>query len=130
VLFNLRSRVVIDALIVGITTQDLHLAKKKTWTRKIVLVTDGESPVELEDWEVTVKRMNDLGVSLTVVYVECYFLPDPCLTHLNYRGVDFDDEEYGFVEEDKSIVKVGIRLLFPPACTHIHPILICITERK
>ena len=61
------SRVAIDALIVGIETQDRFLGNKKTWTRKIVLLTDGENPMEIEDWEATVKKMNELDISLAVV---------------------------------------------------------------
>ena len=57
----------IDALIVAIETQDRFLGNKKTWTRKIVILTDGENPMEIEDCEATVKKMNDLGISLTVV---------------------------------------------------------------
>lgn len=57
----------IDALIVGIETQDIYLDKKRTWTRKIVIVTDGQSPMEIEDWEATVKKMNALAISLTVM---------------------------------------------------------------
>ena len=59
----------IDALIVGVETQGRYLANKKTWTRKIVIVTDGESPIEVEDWEATVQKMDSLNISLTVVYV-------------------------------------------------------------
>ncbi|KAF9242344.1 SPOC domain-like protein [Melanogaster broomeanus] len=77
----------IDALIVGIETQDVYLEKKRTWTRKVVLVTDGESPMEIEDWEATVKKMASLNIFLTVV------------------GVDFDDEELQYHEEDKSAMK-------------------------
>jgi hypothetical protein len=58
----------IDALIVGIETQAQYLAKKASWTRKIVLVTDAESPIEIEDWEATVKKMDALNISLTIVY--------------------------------------------------------------
>lgn len=59
--------IAIDALIVGIETQNRHLANKKTWTRKIVLLTDGENPIELEDWEATVEKMNAFEVSLSVM---------------------------------------------------------------
>jgi len=59
----------IDALIVGVETQGRYLASKKTWTRRVVIVTDGESPIEVEDWEATVLKMDSLNVSLTVVYV-------------------------------------------------------------
>ncbi|KAG2345381.1 SPOC domain-like protein [Suillus weaverae] len=78
----------IDALIVGIETQDIYLNKRRTWTRKIVIVTDGQSPMEIEDWEATVKKMNSNAISLTVI------------------GVDFDDDEFPFHEEDKSTIKV------------------------
>ena len=57
----------IDGLIVGIETQDVYLDKKRTWTRKIVLVTDGESPMEIEEWEAIAKKMSNLNISLTVV---------------------------------------------------------------
>ena len=57
----------VDAIIVGIETQDRHLASKKTWTRRMVLLTDGESPIEIEDWEETAKKMNDLKIIFTVM---------------------------------------------------------------
>lgn len=59
----------IDALIVGIETQDRYLGNKKTWTRRQVLITDGENPMEVEDWEATVGKMNDLKIKLVVMYV-------------------------------------------------------------
>ncbi|KAI6153115.1 SPOC domain-like protein [Pisolithus tinctorius] len=77
----------IDGLIVGIETQDNYLQRKPTWTRKIVIVTDGASPLEIEDWEATVRRMSILAVSLTIV------------------GVDFDDDELPYREEDKPAIK-------------------------
>ncbi|KAH8120739.1 SPOC domain-like protein [Phellopilus nigrolimitatus] len=77
----------VDAIIVGIETQDKYLGKKKTWTRRMVLLTDGENPIEVEDWELTVKKMNDLQIITSII------------------GIDFDDEEFGFEEEDKSNIK-------------------------
>ena len=53
----------------AIETQDQFLHNKKTWTRKIVILTDGENPMEVEDWEATVKKMNALNIGLTVVSV-------------------------------------------------------------
>ncbi|OJT04950.1 ATP-dependent DNA helicase II subunit 2 [Trametes pubescens] len=75
----------IDALIVAIETQDRELATKKTWTRKICILTDGENPIEVEDWEATANKMNALNIQFTVV------------------GVDFDDDD--FQQEDKSKMK-------------------------
>lgn len=65
--YDISFSVAIDALIVGIETQDIYLNKKRTWTRKIVIVTDGQSPMEIEDWEATVKKMNSLEISLTIM---------------------------------------------------------------
>ncbi|KIJ23946.1 hypothetical protein M422DRAFT_275388 [Sphaerobolus stellatus SS14] len=53
----------------------------------MALLTDGESPMEIEDWEETAKQMNDKEIQLSIV------------------GVDFDDDEMPFREEDKSDVK-------------------------
>ncbi|KAI6028982.1 SPOC domain-like protein [Pisolithus marmoratus] len=88
----------IDALIVGIETQDNYLERKRTWTRKIVIITDGASPLEVEDWEATVKRMTSLTISLTVV------------------GVDFDDDELPYHEEDKPAIKRANENFLCPTC--------------
>ncbi|KAF5382804.1 hypothetical protein D9757_007263 [Collybiopsis confluens] len=76
----------IDAIIVGVESQNKYLGKK-TWTRKVVLVTDGEGPIELEDWEATAQKMNELNIGFTVV------------------GVDFDDEDYGYIQKEKLHIK-------------------------
>jgi len=39
------------------------------------MVTDGESPIEVEDWEATVAKMDGLDVSLTIVFVAYLSLP-------------------------------------------------------
>ncbi|TFK19905.1 SPOC domain-like protein [Coprinopsis marcescibilis] len=74
----------LDALIVALETQGRYLASKKSWTRKVFLVTDGEGPVEAEDWQDIVKKMQQHDVFLTIV------------------GVDFDDPELGYEYPDKS----------------------------
>ncbi|KAF9259906.1 ku80-like protein [Marasmius fiardii PR-910] len=75
----------LDALIVGLETQSRYLGKKN-WTRKIYLITDGEGPIELEDWEMTVDKMNQWNVLTSIV------------------GVDFDqdDDDYHFIQEEKT----------------------------
>ncbi|QRW05625.1 ATP-dependent DNA helicase II subunit 2, related protein [Ceratobasidium sp. AG-Ba] len=77
----------INGIIVAIQTQSEYLAKKPSWTRRMVLVTDGETPLEIEDWEATVDKINELAINMTIV------------------GVDFDDEDFPFVEPNKSNVK-------------------------
>ena len=95
----------IDALIVAIETQDRLLEKKKTWTRKIVLLTDVESPMEIGDWEATTSKMNALNISLTVVFV-FVFIRRPLIANVAFSGVDFDDDDFPFEEENKSEIKV------------------------
>lgn len=59
--------IAIDALIVAIQTQDAFLGNKKTWTRKIAIVTNGHGAIEQEDWELTVDKINSLDIQLTVL---------------------------------------------------------------
>ncbi len=89
----------------AVETQDKYLHNKKTWTRKIVILTDGENPMEVEDWEATVKKMNDLNIGLTVVCV----IPSHVFAQRSrsHRGVDFDDDDFPFHEEDKGHIKVS-----------------------
>ncbi|EJD55401.1 SPOC domain-like protein [Auricularia subglabra TFB-10046 SS5] len=77
----------IDAIIVAIETQEQALSTKRSWTRKMIVITDAEAPMELEEWEATVSKINDYGVRTLIV------------------GVDFDDEEFGVQEENKSTIK-------------------------
>ncbi len=48
-------------------TQAKYLISKKTWTRKMVLLTDGESPIEIEDWEATAGKMNERNIRFAIV---------------------------------------------------------------
>ncbi|THU87767.1 SPOC domain-like protein [Dendrothele bispora CBS 962.96] len=79
----------IDGLIVATETQQEELQKKKTWSRKVSLITDGQNIIELEDWEATANKLSILDVSFLVI------------------GVDFDsdDPEYEYQEPEKSNIK-------------------------
>ncbi|KAH8894770.1 SPOC domain-like protein [Thozetella sp. PMI_491] len=57
--------------------------KKLKYNRKIVLVTDGREPIDADAVEEVSQKINEEGVELTVI------------------GVDFDDADYGFKEENK-----------------------------
>ena len=59
----------IDGLIVGIQTQEEYLVKKRTWTRKMVLITDGENPVITSDWQDTASKLDELEIKLAIVSV-------------------------------------------------------------
>ncbi|KAH8830040.1 ku80-like protein [Flagelloscypha sp. PMI_526] len=77
-----------DALIVAIQTQADFLGTKKTWTRRIILITDGETPMELEDWHLTTDKLVQDQVHTVII------------------GVNFDEmDEDGFKEQDKSTIK-------------------------
>ncbi|GAA5821247.1 hypothetical protein JCM11251_004533 [Rhodosporidiobolus azoricus] len=76
-----------SGLILGIETLDMHPQIAKYATKEIVLITDGENEIDWDGLGSTVRQMNAKGMSLTVV------------------GMDFDDEELGYVEENKSDIK-------------------------
>ena len=44
-----------------------HLASKPTWTRKMVLVTDGESLMDTNDWEETANKIKELKIKLAIL---------------------------------------------------------------
>ncbi|KAL4254498.1 ATP-dependent DNA helicase II subunit 2 [Abortiporus biennis] len=90
----------VDAIIVGVETQDRYLGKKK-WARRIVMITDGENPIEIEDWEATIAKMNQLKIKLSIV------------------GVDFDDDEMPFHEDDKSNFKRANEEFFHMFASHL-----------
>ncbi|KAL8286523.1 hypothetical protein RQP46_004540 [Phenoliferia psychrophenolica] len=62
-------------------------AKSRNYKKEIVLLTDGESKSDWDAWEGTISRMQENKITLTVI------------------GMNFDDEEAGIVDEDKSEIK-------------------------
>ncbi|KAJ3486385.1 hypothetical protein NLG97_g6627 [Lecanicillium saksenae] len=76
----------ISAIVVAVDMIDTF-TKKLKWNRKIVMITDAQSAIDPDDIGDIAHKMNDSNISLTVL------------------GVDFDDPEYGFKEEDKSSTK-------------------------
>ena len=57
----------IDALIVGIEAQEQLFSKKPSYRRRIVLVTDGENPIEIEDWKATVRKLQDTNTKVAIM---------------------------------------------------------------
>lgn len=97
-----------DAIIVAIEAQEAHLERKRTWTRKLVLITDAERPMELEEWEAIASKINEYAVSTLIVYAsDTEFRARRRSLICAHSGVDFDSEEFGFHEEDKSKMKVN-----------------------
>ena len=67
--FSLRmnSWAALDGLIVALQSQEKFLNGKKTWTRKLVLVTDGENEMQTEGWKETAEKMNEWEVITSIV---------------------------------------------------------------
>ncbi|GJC86472.1 ATP-dependent DNA helicase II subunit 2 [Colletotrichum liriopes] len=61
--------------------------KKLKYKRRVYLITDGLAPIDGDDVDSIAKKINHDGIELIVL------------------GVDFDDAEYGFKEEDKPSIK-------------------------
>lgn len=73
------------------------------------MITDGENPIELDEWETTARKMDSLDIIATIMYVFRNFFLLWCFrTNRCHSGIDFDDEEFGYEEEDKSDIKVDI----------------------
>ncbi|CAG8576643.1 10731_t:CDS:2 [Acaulospora colombiana] len=77
---------VLDVLNLALGMINMHCRTLK-YTKKIYLLTNGESPVNQSDYEALVEQINSSNVELNVL------------------GVDFDDEELGFFEDNKSSTK-------------------------
>ncbi|POS80077.1 Ku70/Ku80 N-terminal alpha/beta domain-containing protein [Diaporthe helianthi] len=75
------SAIIVAAEMIG------ELTKKLKYTRRIYLITDGQGPMDEDDVEEISSRLNELQIELVVL------------------GVDFDDPEFGFKEEDKPQIK-------------------------
>ncbi|EFY93891.1 Ku70/Ku80 domain & Ku-core domain containing protein [Metarhizium acridum CQMa 102] len=78
----------VSAIVVAVDLIDTF-TKKLKWVRKIVLVTDGQGEMDADGIEDIAKKINDSGIKLTVL------------------GVDFDNPQYGFKEEDKPPTKAA-----------------------
>ncbi len=73
----------LSAVIIAVDMITKH-CKRLKYTKKIVLVTNGSGPIDDDDIESVAKEIKDNDIELVVL------------------GIDFDDAEYGFKEEDKS----------------------------
>ncbi|KAI2626565.1 ATP-dependent DNA helicase II subunit 2 [Hypoxylon sp. NC1633] len=76
----------ISAIVIAIEMIE-NFTKKLKYKRQIVLVTDGEGCVDPDDLDEISSKIKGCGIELVVL------------------GIDFDDAEFGFKEEDKSSQK-------------------------
>nr|ABW87766.1 ATP-dependent DNA helicase II [Cryphonectria parasitica] len=80
-----------DAMSAVVVASEMIVAftKQNKWDRKVYLVTDGMGAIDDDGIDDIANRLNDIGIAFTII------------------GVDFDDPEYGFKEEDKSSLKAS-----------------------
>ncbi|KAK3375321.1 SPOC like C-terminal domain-containing protein [Podospora didyma] len=76
----------ISAVVVALAMINEY-TKKLKYNRRIILVTNGESAIDGDQIEEVAFQLNESNIELIVI------------------GVDFDDADYGFKEEDKSSAK-------------------------
>jgi len=105
-----------SAAILGLETLDADATLKNYAVKEVCLLTDGEHYINWDGARSAASQMNAVNIGLTVMCV-----PSPRRHSLSRRqaeltlhlsrnsGVDFDDEEIGFVEENKSEIKVRTR---------------------
>jgi ATP-dependent DNA helicase 2 subunit 2 len=77
---------------------------KLQYTRKIYVVTDGTGYLDTSDLEDMVEKLKELKIEITLLQVFWTRKLHPG-ANMN-RGVDFDDPESGYKEEDKDPDKV------------------------
>ncbi|GAA5905289.1 uncharacterized protein JCM6883_006349 [Sporobolomyces salmoneus] len=75
------------ALMAAIETLEAQGSINKYATKEIFILTDGESTTDWDEWKSTVQGLKARGMAVKVI------------------GVNFDDEEMEYVEEDKSETK-------------------------
>lgn len=87
----------VSAIIVAIQMISRQCRKLK-YTRRIVVVTDARTQVETEDLGQITSKLKEDDIELVIL------------------GVDFDDAEFGFKEEDKDPVKASNEAILQQLC--------------
>jgi ATP-dependent DNA helicase 2 subunit 2 len=93
-----RLRLAMSALIVGLDLI-MKYCRHLKYIKNIILITDGRG---VTDWS----QVDDIAEQINREHIKLSILLPPTTAHPNSRGIDFDDPEYGFKEEDKSVTKV------------------------
>lgn len=97
VVSNTQSGDAMSALIIAVQ-MIVKQCKKLQYVRKIVLVTDARAPMDTDQNSEIVKKLKEDKIELVVL------------------GVDFDDPDFPFKEEDKDEVKAGNEVMLRQLC--------------
>jgi ATP-dependent DNA helicase 2 subunit 2 len=87
----------VSAIVIAIQMIERQCRKLK-YTRRIVLITDGKTPMDAADLGHITTKLKEDGTELVVL------------------GVDFDDAEFGFKEEAKDTVKASNEAILQQLC--------------
>lgn len=90
---NVQGADAMSALIIAIQLISTH-CKQLKYVKRIILVTNGEHPMDTDDLDALVVKLKEDGIELAVL------------------GPDFDDADYNFKEEDKSKTKTANEAAF------------------
>jgi ATP-dependent DNA helicase 2 subunit 2 len=88
----------VSAIIIAIQMIERQCRKLK-YTRRIVLVTDARTQMETADLGQITSKLKEEGIELVVL------------------GVDFDDAEFGFKEEEKDSIKASNEAILQQLCS-------------
>lgn len=75
----------------------------------MIVITDGENAIETANYKQIIETMNANEVMTSVVYVASHMRSIFLFT---CRGVDFDDPEFGYQEDNKSNTKASYFSLY------------------
>lgn len=85
---------VVSALAVAVQLMDSATANKAgkplKYDRRIIIVTDGRGDMDTDDLDAIASKIKDEEAPIEITLL----------------GVDFDDSDYGYKEEDKNVTKV------------------------
>lgn len=87
----------VSAIIIAIQ-MIVRQCKKLKYTRRIVLVTDAKMPMDTTDLPQVTSKLKEDDIELVIL------------------GVDFDDAEYGYKEEDKPSIKLNNEAILQQLC--------------
>jgi ATP-dependent DNA helicase 2 subunit 2 len=90
--------IALSALVIGIDVI-MKYCKHLKYIKNIVMITDGNGATDWSEVDDIAQQINEQHINLSILqYLSISFLI--------FSGIDFDDPDFGFKEEDKPKTKV------------------------